>query len=557
MFEYSEEYLEELLKGIFEGRINSNNLPEDLYNATAKHLHQGVVKGFGKNLNTIQFGGPDYNMLSQLKTNVYMFSAAKTFQQTMQMSQALITPDGDLRSFEDFKKEARGIFETFNNRYLRAEYDTAITQGGNAAKWMDIEDKKHLLPYLRYIAVHDQRVCEICSPLNDVTLPIEDPFWKTHSPANHFYCRCVLEQLEKSEGEQSKSTPTQVEEAKKQSKVPDEFKYNAGLQQEIFSTEGASKHPYFSVPKKYVQFAQHNFGLPLPGESDGNALVFQAAKTIKEAEAFARNVMKMEHVDYSKFDPKVANALNKVIHNTKQVFPELSFKGLGNSQATNRAIKSQVREQYLNSDKYKSLVLSYGQKTADRVVKRFVNRFVENVGKDNIAWSTNYKLYKSEIGEIDLRKFKGIFFNEKKAASAAGIEATIEHARLDGWSVQGAKGVEYVVNHELGHEMDDLLLIRDNPTFMQVFAREHKAGSRVLESRLSRYGATAGGKIRNLREEMIAESWAEYVGSTNPRELSTQIGDLIVKEYFDKFVKVNPGVNFPDWKAQVLKQLRS
>ena len=53
MFEYSDEYLEQLLKGIYEGSIDPLNLPENLYEATAKHLEKGVAEGFGKTLDNI------------------------------------------------------------------------------------------------------------------------------------------------------------------------------------------------------------------------------------------------------------------------------------------------------------------------------------------------------------------------------------------------------------------------------------------------------------------------------------------------------------------------
>ncbi len=37
-----------------------------------------------------------------------------------------------------------------------------------------------------------------------------------------------------------------------------------------------------------------------------------------------------------------------------------------------------------------------------------------------------------------------------------------------------------------------------------------------------------------MRDEMIAEAWAEYITSKNPRELSKEIGDLILKKYNQK-----------------------
>ena len=45
-------------------------------------------------------------------------------------------------------------------------------------------------------------------------------------------------------------------------KMDDTFKMNTGKDGYIFKED----HPYFSVPKADVEFAQNNFGLPLPAK---------------------------------------------------------------------------------------------------------------------------------------------------------------------------------------------------------------------------------------------------------------------------------------------------
>lgn len=277
----------ELIQGLFDGTVNPVNLPENLFAAIVKNLDQAVSNGFRSVAGNIHFGGPDYQLLQQLRENIYLFSAAKTFQQTLEMSHALIDPaTGDIRSFKDFEDKAQQIFDKYNRNWLRSEYETAQLQAGNAAKWQDIEAKKDVLPYLRYISVQDRRVCEICNPLNNITLPVEDPFWKRYSPSNHFNCRCILEQLDQVEGFNASSDKRSVDKAKKDSKVPVEFQYNPGQLKEIFPTEGRSKHPYFIVPKEYEAFARNNFNLPILRE-EGTFKV----RSRKENKELAKNII--------------------------------------------------------------------------------------------------------------------------------------------------------------------------------------------------------------------------------------------------------------------------
>lgn len=262
MFEYSEEYIEALLRGIYQGSVNPINLSLDLYNATVRYLEKGMMQGFTEVASQVTWGGLDQHLIVSLSENVQMFSAAKTFQQTLEMSQALIK-NGDIATFKEFQEDARKIFDKYNVNYLRAEYDTAIAQAGNAAKWRDIQQKKTILPYLRRVAVGDGLVCPICSNLNGITLPVEHPLWNKIAGAAHFFCRCIEEQLIKEEGEENLYSDEKAQKAFESAGVPEAFQYNPGKQKEIFSTVGKSKHPYFEVPRKYAKLAEENFNLPL------------------------------------------------------------------------------------------------------------------------------------------------------------------------------------------------------------------------------------------------------------------------------------------------------
>ncbi len=264
MFEYSDEYIEQLIRGIFQGDITLLNLPQDYYKAVTDYLERGVNKGFGASLDNIKFGTPDYELLSELRRNVYYFSGAKTFQQTFQMSELLIGPDGHVRDWNAFRKEAREIFSTFNEGYLKTEHTTAIIQAGNARKWQDVQENKHLMPYLRRVAVGDEMTCAICGRLHGITAHVDDPIWNRVAGAAHFNCRCIEEQITREEGQGKAWEEKAMDQAVVDSNMPEEFQFNPGKLKEVFATEGKPQHPYFQVPKQYIKFAQDNFNLPLP-----------------------------------------------------------------------------------------------------------------------------------------------------------------------------------------------------------------------------------------------------------------------------------------------------
>lgn len=266
---YTNKQINALLDGIFDGSIDPRNLPEDLYLATAEYLAGGLFKGFGGTL--ADFEGAPLQLLEELRENVYLFSSAKTYQQTVAMSEALY--DGErIRTKAEFKEAAGEIFTRYNGGdfederkagYIDAEYETAITQGQNAQNWIGIERDKETLPYLQKVVVEDENTCEICGPLDGMTAPVDDPVWNTLAGELHFRCRCSEIQLDKEEGE-SLYDADKVEQLKEsqESLMKPMFKHNVYKSGAIFDKQ----HPYFSVPKEDKEFAASNFGLPIPEE---------------------------------------------------------------------------------------------------------------------------------------------------------------------------------------------------------------------------------------------------------------------------------------------------
>lgn len=261
MFEFSDKQIEALLKAIFAGEVDEYDLPENLYFAIANYLKKGLYEGFGQTLAEAKLESVDAELLAELRENIYMFSGAKTFQQVREMTDALTFED-QVREWPEFKELAQGIFQQYNDTWLRTEYDTAIGQAQSAARWNEVEKNKKTLPLLKYSAIEDANTSEICAPLDGVTLPVDDPFWNTFMPLNHFNCRCTVEQISEEDGDVTSDEDLLDKTGAASEQMDDVFKMNPGKDKVIFSDD----HPYFDVEPKDRGFAEENFGLPIPEE---------------------------------------------------------------------------------------------------------------------------------------------------------------------------------------------------------------------------------------------------------------------------------------------------
>lgn len=266
---------EQLVREIYGGSVDVNNLPVDLYKQIANKLKSGLFEGFGgtpKDFNPFQ---PDGKLLAELQNNIYIFSAAKTYQQVRVMSAEV----GPAKNFKEFKEKATTIFDTFNQTWLKTEYDTSIGMAQNARKWNEFEADKDVFPLLKYDAVLDRNTSEICKPLDGIVLPVGHPFWSTHAPLNHFNCRCMLVQVSKHEGTKETESEKVNKAAKETGKLMKPlFKMNPGTDKVVFKEKGPGKHPYFEVAAKDKKLAERNFNLPIPETGPGK----QAAPAKKE-----------------------------------------------------------------------------------------------------------------------------------------------------------------------------------------------------------------------------------------------------------------------------------
>lgn len=176
--QYTDKQIADLIDGIHSGKYTTTELPESLYYAIANYLKKGLDVGFG-------VGDKDEELLKELQDNIYMFSAAKTYNEVRDMSE-LLTDGDSVRPFNEFKSEAMKIYGQYNEDWLKAEYNTAVASGTMAKQWSVIESTKDVLPNLRYSTT--EVACPICTELDGTVAPVDDDFWNTFYPPNHYNC---------------------------------------------------------------------------------------------------------------------------------------------------------------------------------------------------------------------------------------------------------------------------------------------------------------------------------------------------------------------------------
>lgn len=510
---YTQQQIDALIKGVYNGSITIRDLPVNLYNAISDKLLSA--------LGSVE-GSPSQSLLNELKENIYMFSGAKVYQQIQDIS--LLSNVDTIKSFADFKKEALTIYDQYNKNWLQTEYSTAIGQAQMATRWEQIEAQKFELPYLQYSAVIDKNTSDICRPLDGVCLPVGDKFWSVNTPLNHFNCRCTVIQFDKTDATQAGITSKEnaekatTEISKKRHPL---FEGNSGKDRVIFNKE----HPYFDVPKADREFAKENFGLPIPEFKN----IFTPAKSIKEAELYAKTELGVEYANFKGVRLENANEMNAGLFRTKEKIPNLKVNGIGQAQAVNKDAKDLISLKLRETEtfkKYQNISPSW----AEKWVKTKQNQWIEPVQSGTFAHSVIFRNVTVDGVLIELKQFNGVYINKSYGVlEKAELDAKIVRNSVNKWFTKDATDFSYIMEHEFGHEIDTFLNVKANAEFKSIFAREHALGIESLTERLSKYGATAGRNINNRPDEMIAEAWAEFTHSKTPRELSREIGELILK----------------------------
>ncbi len=182
-----------------------------------------------------------FDLQQQLEANVSKFAAYKAYHATQQIQSQKADRNGEERSDEDYKKNAKAVFDAFN-RYQVAEYNTAVARSRTAKQWIDFNAdpiSNELYPNLKWIPSRSTEPREEHREFWGLVLPKNHPFWQTNQPGNLWNCKCDWE--ESDEPSHSGEVPT--------GRAAKGLEGNPGETGEIFTDKAA----YFQAAKPEIE----------------------------------------------------------------------------------------------------------------------------------------------------------------------------------------------------------------------------------------------------------------------------------------------------------------
>lgn len=241
---------------------------------------------------------------------------------------------------------------------------------------------------------------------------------------------------------------------------------------------------------------------------------FTPAKTIKEAEAFARDKLGLE-CSYKGVDLQCANDMNAAFQRGLDYCPAIKdrLNFVGSGQERNRRFKKEMVEYYLEDlkNRYPGQTDAWYSKYA----KTFANKAVGRIDGRTYAFASRSVSTSPDV----VKKYTGIVVNNKWGENAEMFISALESDVKTSWHPTGCGTIASVFDHEIAHQIDYATGLRDNQAMKTLWGSLSKED---IEKGLSRYGAS------NIAE-FIAEGYAEYCNSEKPREIASKIGSIIEK----------------------------
>lgn len=246
---------------------------------------------------------------------------------------------------------------------------------------------------------------------------------------------------------------------------------------------------------------------PIEDRQAEPAKEFTPAKSLKEATKWALQNNLADRVSYKGSSLDVANEWNRSVHDHVTKFPALreNLRFIGTTQERQRTFVTlfveDLRQRYPH----------YSEEMLIKLARRKAGKTPANV----FAYS---------IGDPYT---SGISVNSKWAKDVDVFERSLKTNVESGFHPIGCDSVRSVVDHEMAHQLDDLLEIRKSEEFLSLI-RGYLSDDGDIAEGLSRYAL-------HSPAETIAEAWAEYLNNPEPRELAKKIGDMIVLKYKQEF----------------------
>lgn len=384
---------------------------------------------------------------------------------------------------------------------------------GRHAQMTDPEVLK-LHPYWRYI--HSDGLVnprEQHLAWHGLTLRHDHPFWQSHYPPCGFGCQCRVTSVTRREGEASERVGMGEPPA-----GWDAINAATGEQQGIgkgfgYAPGASLRNEMRSLVDAKAKKLPTALGNMLVNDVDQvlNKPVFLEAKTAKAAGEWAVKNNLADFADYAGIKPEVANAWNKSLFDHLQEFPELRAK----QKFTGTCQGQFAYWRNIQIDRYIArLHAANPQLSPDFDFRPFAERAVK-LPKVSEKYAHSW-------GDADA---SGIAVNKKYGADVDMFKRMLIRDTDAKWHPVGADSIRSVVDHEMAHQLDDLLGLHLD---IEVIAAYKAAKLKGITDEVSSYAN------KNIKE-YIAECWAEVCNNPAPRAHARAIGEIVRARYQSKF----------------------
>ena len=164
------------------------DIDPDLFGHTFETLDKGLRETFGEPA----WGTQDRDFLEYASKNVAIFSGFKTLQQQKELHNLLFDKNGNMKSFDQFRKDTAKVIDKYNQNWLRTEYNTLVARARFASDWKKFEKNKDLYPNLKWLPSSSIEKRDSHKLFYNRVWPIDDPFWNTNYPGNLWNCKCGI-----------------------------------------------------------------------------------------------------------------------------------------------------------------------------------------------------------------------------------------------------------------------------------------------------------------------------------------------------------------------------
>lgn len=391
---------------------------------------------------------------------------------------------GSRKMARELKKE---MGTSFNNAFRLIRTESAFIQESITQTSYRHAAKELGLEYYKYDAFLDGRTSDICRELDGKRFKISEMQIGVNAPPMHPNCRSTTQLV-----------LDEVTKEKEVNKVHIKKKTTQKEEKNVLTKEGKQKKDS-KIPNEFVN-----------------------AKNYKEAEKFAQH-LGIKTVEYKGLDLATANRMNKVFAEYKKDYPEIiqDMKYAGSMQNLTKYAKNKIftrdfcLQQLIKTNPYINFK-NLEAKTLEKYISKQQNHYIKLAGYQ-------VKTTARAVSRYD-KYFKGITFNNKEKYIETIKNRAIEISK--NYKPKGTASIEGTIHHELGHQLDYLLKLRENKEIQNLY---NSLSHKEITDQLSIYAWNNTNK--NPYGEFIAEAWSEYKTAHNPRELARKVGEIVEKEY--------------------------